>query len=258
MFRVRDTEKRTGQASVPSTCLAIRRGTDTLPKWVQGLKVSDLEIGEISMKEVKRRFEDLLNEIFSTPDDVFREFLDMALKLWDYRVRERGGRKGNPYGIEYVFQTYVVEKIWRSLIDEKYDFYFSESILEVVRRGGYKEETFTHTKGCIQPDLVIVKDKKISVIMEIKCIENGCWNWVFSSDGTAGNMKRGDIVKLQKIKREHPEISCYELVINRGKWDSSCWGNDLYEKFKSKNYIEEKRTWEIFENLSGKLVEILM
>ena len=34
----RDTEKRTGQAGVPSTCLAKVRGTDTLPKWVRGLK----------------------------------------------------------------------------------------------------------------------------------------------------------------------------------------------------------------------------
>ena len=210
------------------------------------------------MREVKKRFEDLLNKVFSDPDEVFKEFLSIALKLWDYRVKERGGKKGNPYGIEYVFQTCIVEKIWESLETEGYDFYFSESILEVVRNGGYEEDVFVLTKRCIQPDLVIVKDRnEINIIMEIKCIENGCWSWVFSSDGTEGNIEKGDINKLRKIKQRYSEISCYELVVNRGGWDSDCWGKKYYEEFKNEAYIKEKKTWEISDDLSVKLLEVL-
>jgi len=224
------------------------------------------------VNEIKSRFENLLDRLFAVPDDVFKEFLNIALKLWDYRVKGRRKKRGNPYGIEYIFQTYIVGKIWELLIEEInkgneveiYDLYFSESISKIVEQGKYEKEIFMYKTRCIQPDLVVVRVEReiqeICVLLEIKCIERGCLSWIFSSDGKEANLERGDISKLQRIKGKYPEISCYELVINRGKWDSSCWGNNYYEQLINENFLKESKIWEFSDELDEiciKLIEIL-
>ena len=208
-------------------------------------------------------FEEFLNEILGDPDNVFKKFLSIALKLWDYRKRQ----KRSPYGVEYLFQTYIVEKLLNYLEDlededkGEYKLYFSESIKKLVDESeDYENKYFYQQQRCVQPDLVLVKEKKIVLIMEIKCIENGCLNWVLSNDGREDNECKGDIAKLRRVKKAYPEILCYELIVNRGRWDSDSWGNKKYEDLKGKGCIREVRRWDWeFDGekaLSAKLVEI--
>lgn len=196
----------------------------------------------------RENFEKLLDDIFEYPDCEFGKFLNLALELWDYRVKERNP-SGSSYGIEYIFQTYIVKKLLDFLKgNNEYNLYFSEKIPNFLE---FENEN-------IQPDIVITKNKReIKIIMEIKSIENGCLNWIFSSNGTERDKSKGDILKLRKIKEKHSGIICYELVINRGDWNAKCWANTEYQKLKKENSIEERKEWKFSKNLSCRLIEIL-
>lgn len=146
---------------------------------------------QLERERLRGEFIGVLDCIFRKPDSVFKEFLDMALKLWDYRK--------SSYGIEYIFQTYVTSKLL-DLFKSEYELRFSEKI------------SFGDGKD-IQPDLVLLRGKEKRLVMEIKCIGNGSLKWVFSNNGTKKNRGTGDICRLLEIKDSYPEILCYELIV---------------------------------------------
>jgi len=192
-------------------------------------------------------------------EEILKKSLEIALKVWNYRIQN----KGNPYGIEYIFQTYLAHKAI-AYFGSSYSIYVSQSLKQVVKNNENYSKHVEVFKAAgnkyVQPDLTVVKGHKILEILEIKCIEDGQLQWVFSGDGRKKNKCKGDICRLARIKKEFSEICAYELIINRGNWDSSQdWGRKYYNELVKLGILQIKKEGTILGryDLQFRLVEVL-
>jgi len=183
----------------------------------------------ITIKEMIQKF------LLESPEERFVSFLKLALKIWEH--------KRKPYGIEYIFLTYLGSKIVEKIKNSAINVLISQKIKEIGLR----------------PDIAIIKDNEIIEVVELKCIEKGNLSWVFSPTGAKNKKEKGDIAKLLKIKEKYPKSRCFELIINRGKWNSKSWGNEEYKQMlkdkKIKIIIEDEKVR--CTEFRIKLVEIL-